>query len=187
MSAKNGGVPTPPPPFKNSLQPSDPMNWKSNGCGRRRSSPHWMAPFYDGCFFFTNKQSDFWTDGFLVGRFQKKVLNGFFIDCQKKFLTDYFGHLLEQYLGKFRQLLAILGTLCKIEIFLSFFGPTVNSDCLADQFGGRLEISTTCLCGWLRGLNRWRLRWSVGTSLQQVGTGWAGGEVREWYTNYKSC
>ena len=31
---------------------------------------------------------------------------------------------------------------------------TVTSNCLADKFGGRLEISTICLGGWLRGYNR---------------------------------
>ena len=38
-----------------------------------------------------------------------------------------------------------------------FFVRTVNSDYLADKFGGRLEISTIRHRGWLFGSNRRRL------------------------------
>ena len=66
--------------------------------------------------------------------------------------------------GQFQQMLAIFGPfLGQIELFPKligfFFGGrfsvrTVTSDCLADKFGGRLEISTILHHGWLRGSNR---------------------------------
>ena len=41
-----------------------------------------------------------------------------------------------------------------------FFVRTVNSDCLADKVGGRLETSTIRHRGWLRGSNRRQQGWS---------------------------
>ena len=103
-------------------------------------------------------------DGRIFGRtVSKKVLNRFLTDCQKKFLTDCFAHFFGQFLGtfwalfgNFWQFWAIFGQfLGKIELFpWLFFVWTVTSDCLADKFGGRLEISTIRHRGWLRGSNR---------------------------------
>ena len=64
----------------------------------------------------------------------------------------------------FWQFLVIIGKILgKIEFFPEliglflggrFFVRTVASDCLADKFGGRLEIATIRLGGWLCGSNR---------------------------------
>ena len=48
-----------------------------------QDSPQQIAPFYDGRIFGRTDILIFWTDGFLDGRFQKKVFNGFLTDCPK--------------------------------------------------------------------------------------------------------
>ena len=82
----------------------------------------------------------------------------------KKVLNGWFWALFGANFGQFRQILAIFGQfLGQIELFPKligfflggrFFMRTVTSDCLADKFGGRLEISTIRHHGWLRGSNR---------------------------------
>ena len=52
---------------------------------------------------------------------------------------------------------------------MGFFAQTVNSDCLADKFGGKFNISTIRHRGWLSISNRWHLGRGEGT-MRGLGT-----------------
>ena len=110
--------------------------------------------FFDGRIDWFFGRTDFWTDGF------KKSSYGFLTDCQKKFLTDCFEHFFGHFLGNFSKFWQFLGQKelfpKLIGFFLGgrFFVRTVTSDCLADKFGGQLEIFTIRHHGWLCGSNR---------------------------------
>ena len=122
----------------------------------------------------TDRQSDF-LDGRIFGRLVSKIFpNRFLTDCQKKALSELFWALFWEILG---QILAISGIFWAMfghnsVFFLAdwrmvFFVRTVYSDCLADKFGGQLEISTISHCFTARAVGAYA-RTFHGCNLQQL-------------------